>query len=164
MCTINDNRHVGAVLGAVAHLTKPIDPETLLATIQKHIRQGQPVLVVDDDADTRQIFRATFETAGYVVHEAEGGAAALDWLSSNEEIALLVTDLMMPQMDGFELIDRVCSSAAYRGYPIIVMSAKDLSDAERQFLMAKSINWISKHDLTQPEFLALVQRILQQYA
>jgi signal transduction histidine kinase/CheY-like chemotaxis protein len=164
MCTINDNQHVGAVLGAVAHLTKPIDPAAFIATIQKQIRQGQPVLVVDDDADTRQIFRTTFETAGYVVHEAASGEAALAWLTDNEEIALLVTDLMMPQMDGFELIDRVCSSARYRGYPIIVMSAKDLSDAERQFLMAKSISWISKHDLTRPAFLALVRRIIQQYA
>jgi CheY-like chemotaxis protein len=104
------------------------------------------------------------QAAGYAVHEAAGGAAALDWLTNNEEVVLLVTDLMMPQMDGFEPVDRVCSSAGWPGYPIIVMPAKDLSDAEGQFLMARSITWISKHHLTQPEFLGLVQRIIQQYA
>ena len=132
MLTIVDDRNLGYALGASDYLTKPIDRERL-ATVLKQHRRDRPVLVVDDDADVRQLLRRMLEPEGYTVVEAENGRAALERLRDVSPSVVLL-DLMMPEMDGFEFVAEFRRHEAWRAIPIVVITAKDLSADDRERL------------------------------
>jgi CheY-like chemotaxis protein len=132
MLTIVDDRNLGYALGAADYLTKPIDRERLVAVLARH-RRDLPVLVVDDDADTRRIFRRMLESEGYAVVEAEHGGAALDRLREVTP-SLVLLDLMMPEMDGFEFVAEFRRHDSWRAIPVVVVTARDLSPDDRERL------------------------------
>jgi GAF domain-containing protein/DNA-binding response OmpR family regulator len=132
MLTIVDDRNLGYALGAADYLTKPIDRERLVAVLRQH-RRDLPVLVVDDDAEVRALFRRMLEPDGYTVVEAPNGRAALERLRGITPGVILL-DLMMPEMDGFEFVAEFRRHEAWRAIPIVVVTAKDLSHDDRQRL------------------------------
>jgi CheY-like chemotaxis protein len=89
--------------------------------------------MVEDDPATRSITRNILEKEGWKVSEAENGRAALECMEQ-ERPSLILLDLMMPEMDGFEFADRVRRRPEWRFIPIVVMTAKDLSAKERRQL------------------------------
>src|SRR6266849_5298911 len=105
MLTIVDDKNLGYALGASDYLTKPIDRERLVTVLEKY-RRDAPVLVVDDDATLRELLRRILEGAGYTVVEAENGRVALERLRTLAPGVILL-DLMMPEMDGFEVVAEV---------------------------------------------------------
>jgi GAF domain-containing protein/CheY-like chemotaxis protein len=131
MLTIVDDRNLGYALGAAEYLTKPIDRERLVTVLEKY-RRDLPVLVVDDDGGARQLLRRMLEPEGYAVVEAENGRVALERLRDVSPGVVLL-DLMMPEMDGFEFAAEFRRHASWRAIPIIVITARDLSrdDHER---------------------------------
>jgi signal transduction histidine kinase/DNA-binding response OmpR family regulator len=132
MISIEDRKEMGFALGASEYLTKPIDAERLVAVLEKH-RENQstgPVLVVEDDAATREIIRRTLEKAGYKVFEAENGRVALQRMAQVKP-KIIVLDLMMPEKDGFEFIEDLRKSESFRGVTTIVVTAKDLTAEDR---------------------------------
>jgi CheY-like chemotaxis protein len=90
------------------------------------------VLVVDDDVAVRQLLRRMLEPEGYTVVEAENGRAALERLRDVSPSVVLL-DLMMPEMDGFDFVAEFRRHEPWRAIPIVVVTAKDLSreDTER---------------------------------
>ncbi len=132
MLTIVDDRNLGYALGASDYLTKPIDRERLVSVLEKY-RRDLPVLVVDDDATVRQLFRRMLEAEGYSVTEAENGRVALDRLREGSPSVILL-DLMMPEMDGFEVVTELRRHDAWRAIPVIVVTARDLSADDRERL------------------------------
>ena len=132
MLTIVDDKNLGYALGASDYLTKPIDRERLTTVLQKY-RRDRPILVVDDDAALRRLIRRILEKEGYAVAEAENGRAALERVGEISPGAILL-DLMMPGMDGFEFVAEFRKHDAWRGIPIIVVTAKELSVEDRQRL------------------------------
>ncbi|MBI3457064.1 MAG: response regulator, partial [Candidatus Rokubacteria bacterium] len=132
MLTIVDNKNLGYTLGAADYLAKPIDRERLVAILKKY-RRDLPVLIVDDDPALRQAIRRILEREGYAVVEAQNGRVALDRLRDAAPGVILL-DLMMPEMDGFDFVTAIRRQEAWRTIPIIVVTAKDLSPAERQQL------------------------------
>ncbi|HKW91815.1 MAG TPA: GAF domain-containing protein [Methylomirabilota bacterium] len=132
MLTIVDDRNLGYALGASDYLTKPIDRERLMTVLGKY-RRDLPVLVVDDDPAVRQLFRRMLEAAGYAVMEAENGRVALERLRESPPSVILL-DLMMPEMDGFEVVTELRRHDAWRAIPIIVVTARDLSAEDRERL------------------------------
>ncbi|HKX02301.1 MAG TPA: GAF domain-containing protein, partial [Methylomirabilota bacterium] len=132
MLTIVDDKNLGYALGAADYLTKPIDRERLVTVLEKH-RRDLPVLVVDDDAGQRQLLRRMLEPEGFTVVEAENGRAALARLQEIRPTAILL-DLMMPEMDGFEFVAECRRRESWRAIPIVVVTAKDLSPADRDRL------------------------------
>jgi signal transduction histidine kinase/DNA-binding response OmpR family regulator len=132
MLTIVDDRNLGYALGASDYLTKPIDRERLVSVLGKY-RRDLPVLVVDDDAAVRQLFRRMLEAEGYSVVEAVNGRAALDRLREGSPSVILL-DLMMPEMDGFEVVTELRRHEAWRAIPVIVVTARDLSADDRERL------------------------------
>jgi CheY-like chemotaxis protein len=132
MISIEDRKEMGFALGAAEYLTKPIDAERLVTVLEKH-RDGKstgPVLVVEDDAATREIIRRTLERAGYKVFEAENGRVGLQRMAQVKP-KIIVLDLMMPEKDGFEFIEDLRKSESFRGITTIVVTAKDLTDEDR---------------------------------
>jgi signal transduction histidine kinase/DNA-binding response OmpR family regulator len=129
MLTIVDDRNLGYALGAAEYLTKPVDRERLVAVLKKY-RRDLPVLVVDDDPVLRELLGRTLATAGYTVVEAENGRVALERLREVSPSVILL-DLMMPEMDGFEFLVALRDHDAWREIPVVVITARDLSAEDR---------------------------------
>jgi PAS domain S-box-containing protein len=146
MLTIVDHRNLGFSLGASEYMTKPIDRNRLVALIQKFAatRKDGTVLVVDDDLDVRAMVKSTIESVGMSAVEAANGQAALEWLSSHPRPALVLLDLMMPKMDGFEFLEHVRQNPEFVDLPIVVLTAKELTDNERSFLAERTLLVLSK--------------------
>ncbi len=146
MLTIVDDRNLGYSLGASEYMTKPVDRQRLIALIHK-FAPGQEeglVLVVDDDPQVRAMVRHTIEEAGLHAAEAANGAAALEWLEAHHLPALVLLDLMMPEMDGFEFLARVRADKRFADLPIVVLTAKELSTEEREFLARNTLLILNK--------------------
>jgi len=145
MLTIVDDRNLGFSLGASEFMTKPIDRARLLGLIKKFSHtKNAVVLAVDDDPDVRAVIRQAIEGVDLIAAEAANGREALEWLDKNPAPALILLDLMMPEMDGFEFLTRMRKRQDAIDIPIVVLTAKELSDAERLFLAERTILVLSK--------------------
>jgi PAS domain S-box-containing protein len=137
MATITDDRQLGFSLGAVDYLSKPIDRAELRAILTRHRRGGDDpaapsVLVIEDDVPTRTLLRHALEKEGWRVREAGDGRAGLEQVGA-EAPALILLDLMMPEMDGFQFLDGLRAQPAPRP-PVVVITAKELTEPDRQRL------------------------------
>ncbi|MDP3183908.1 MAG: response regulator, partial [Anaerolineales bacterium] len=162
MLTIVDNKNLGYALGASDYLTKPIQRERLLAVLEKYRRHPQPgpVLVVEDDPETREILRRLLEKEGCEVIAAENGRVALERLAESQPMLILL-DLMMPEMDGFQFIERVRQHENWRTIPIVVVTAKDLTKEDRVRLNGYVLEIIRKNACPRDEFLAEVSELVK---
>jgi adenylate cyclase len=136
--TVLSDRGIGLSLGAVDVLTKPVDRARLTALIHSLIRHDGPVLVVEDDAGARGVIRLTIEKMGLAVAEAADGREALAWLDDHPAPAMILLDLMMPEIDGFQVLDALAAHEKWRDIPVIVITAKELSAAERERLLGQA--------------------------
>ena len=138
MVTVAPDRGIGLSLGAVDVLTKPVDRARLTALIHRLVRRDGPVLVVEDDANTRDMMRHTIEKLSLTVAQADNGRHALSWLGQHPVPAMILLDLMMPEMNGFEFLDALGARAEWRDIPVVVVTAKPLSAAERDRLLRQA--------------------------
>jgi signal transduction histidine kinase/DNA-binding response OmpR family regulator len=134
LVTIMGDRDLGFALGAADYVTKPFDRELLMRAVERHVHGGDraQVLVVDDDPNTLDMLRRTLQKAGWSVAEASNGCEAIEALERAKP-ALVVLDLLMPGMNGFEVLERLNRDATWRDVPVIIATAKDLTpdDVER---------------------------------
>jgi len=134
MVTIMEDQSLAYSLGATDFLTKPVDRELLIKTLRGcGSQQGQTALVVDDEADARELTVRALSREGWRVIEAEHGAEALTRLEK-ELPDLILLDLMMPVMDGFEFLERMRADERFHHLPVVVLTAKILTQQERAFL------------------------------
>jgi CheY-like chemotaxis protein len=162
MLTMLDDRNLGYALGAADYLTKPIDRERLVAVLGRH-RRDLPVLVVDDDADFRELARRTLEREGYSVVEAENGRVGLARLREAKPGVVLL-DLMMPEMDGFDFVAAVQEDRAWRALPIVVITAKDLSPEDHERLNGYVARVFQKGALSRETLLGEVRDLVATYS
>jgi signal transduction histidine kinase/CheY-like chemotaxis protein len=162
MLTIVDNKNLGYALGAADYLTKPIQRDRLLAILEKYCHPSEPatVLVVEDDSATREVILRLLEKTGIQVAEAENGRVALERLAEDQP-GLILLDLMMPEMDGFQFVDHVRQHEAWRAIPIVVVTAKDLTTEDRRRLNGYVTEIIQKDARGQEELLAEVSKIVK---
>jgi signal transduction histidine kinase/DNA-binding response OmpR family regulator len=158
MLTIVDDKNLGYALGAADYLTKPIDRERLVTVLKEH-RRDRPVLVVDDDAGLRQLLRRMLEPEGYAVIEAENGRVALERLRDVSPSVVLL-DLMMPEMDGFEFVAAFRRHESWRAIPIVVITARDLSAADRERLNGYVQKILQKGTHDRDQLLAEVRELV----
>ena len=139
MVTIEDDPALSCALGAVDYLIKPIDSERLLAILQPYRTEpsATSVLVVEDNPGNREMICRQLIKAGWDVLQAQNGLQALAVLQTQQPGVILL-DLMMPEMDGFELIRQLRVHPQWRSIPVIVLTAKDLTAAERQWLQGQT--------------------------
>ena len=134
MLSVTDERHLGFSLGAAEYLTKPVERAQLSTVLAKYRRgAGGSVLVVEDDADTRSVLRRSLEKDGWTVDEAENGRVGLERVARTAP-AVVLLDLMMPEMDGFEFLEGLPAASPNPAPPVIVLTAKQLTDQDRQRL------------------------------
>jgi CheY-like chemotaxis protein len=145
LVTIMRDRDLGFALGAADYITKPLDREVLMRVVGRHVRgDGRAqVLVVDDDPKTRDMLRRTLQKAGWTVAEAANGSEAIEALERGKP-ALVLLDLMMPGMDGFEVLERLHGDETWREVPVIIITAKDLTADDVDRLNGRVVKVLQK--------------------
>ena len=163
MITMADDRSTGYALGASEYLTKPIDREKLSASVQRYRHGSQIVLVVEDDDDTREMMVRTLANDGWKVREAANGRVALGRV--NEAVPdLILLDLMMPEMDGFEFISRVRAESRWRRIPVIVVTAKTLTTEDLARLNGQVQHLVHKGEYSGKAVLAALDELVPRHA
>ncbi|WP_166405105.1 response regulator [Desulfonema ishimotonii] len=140
MVSVSEDQGTGTALGAAGYVAKPIDRQLLLSEIKKtaSARKVRRILVVDDDPLVRNQLEDILAEMGYVIESVAGGRDALASVSAHAPDMVLL-DLMMPDMDGFQVLDHIRSQPDTAQLPVIILTAKDLTGAERETL-AQSVN------------------------
>ena len=134
MVTMLQDRQLGYALGAADFLTKPVDAAKLRDIISRHAgKPGERVLVVEDDPANLDMLSRLLKKEGFEVMAAENGSAALEQLALHIP-SLILLDLMMPVMDGFEFLSVIAREPQLAGIPVVVVTAKDLTPGERERL------------------------------
>jgi len=134
MLTIVEDKNLGTALGADDYLVKPLEPQRLLDTLRRHTAAAPGrALMVEDDGPTREILRRMLESDGWAVDEAGNGREALAQVAKCRP-GLIVLDLMMPEMDGFEFLTELQRHEVGRSIPVVVVTARDLSAEDKLFL------------------------------
>jgi PAS domain S-box-containing protein len=158
--SIVDDKNLGYSLGASEYLTKPIDRDRFSKVLDRYRCSGGncPVLVVDDDESVRQTLRSVLERHSWRVFEAENGAIALAGMQL-EAPELILLDLVMPEMDGFEFLERVRENEAWRHIPVIILTSKDLTKEERDALNGNVERVLVKQSYTYSDLIGEVCRV-----
>lgn len=132
MLTIIDEKNLGFTLGATEYLTKPIERDRLLTVLNKfrHDPGNGTVLIVEDDQATREMMRRMLSKAGWRVDEAENGRQGLEHVAAQAP-QLILLDLMMPELDGFEFARELREHPEWRHIPVVVVTAKTLTLEDR---------------------------------
>ncbi len=154
MISIAGDKEMGYTLGAVECLTKPVDRDKLRHLARQYAGPagGDHALVVDDDEGIRSLFRRALEDDGWTVTEAENGAVALEAVAVQPP-DLVLLDLMMPVMDGFEFVMHYRKLEGCLQTPVIVVTAKDLDQSERENLLGGVERIVEKGALTKSQLL-----------
>jgi signal transduction histidine kinase/CheY-like chemotaxis protein len=161
MITMADDRSMGYALGASDYLTKPIDREKLAATVMRY-RNGDTghVLVVEDDQPTREMMVRTLGQDGWKVYEAENGRVALERVGQHIP-DLILLDLMMPEMDGFEFIAELRRRDGWRQIPVVVVTAKDMTPEDHRRLEGNVRKIVSKASFSRDELVGEIRAVLE---
>jgi CheY-like chemotaxis protein len=160
MLTIVDEKQIGFALGAADYFTKPIDWSRMSASLQKYRTPAnhQKVLVVEDDAPTREMLRRTLVKESWEVLEAENGRVALEKLNGLVP-ALILLDLMMPEMDGFEFMEELRKRPECRHVPVVVITAKDITEQDRKRLNGQVARVMQKASLRMEDLVREVRAL-----
>jgi PAS domain S-box-containing protein len=165
MMTILNDQEMGYMLGASEYLNKPIDRSRLSAVLNKYRpKEGQcGVMIIEDDEPTRQVLARSVAKLGWTVVEAPNGRPALEYLKTTRP-NLILLDLMMPQMDGFEFLAELRNKEEYQSIPVVVLTSKDLSPEERALLSGKVERILQKGTYSRDALLREVKQIVSHCA
>ncbi len=161
--TMLNDRAIALSLGATGFLTKPIDWQRLNAMLRQYSRKSieGSVLVIDDDPQMRGMTRQMLERSGMSVGEAQNGAEGLAWLEANQLPSIILLDLMMPVMDGFEFLERMQENDTWVSVPVVVVTARDLSAEELDLLQNATRKVIAKGATTGVDLRAAIRDVLR---
>jgi len=101
------------------------------------------ILTVDDSPSMRALLLGALQSEGFDVEQAEDGQEALEWLASNE-VDVIITDINMPRLDGFGLIEKLRDSARHADRPILVLSTENSPEKKSRARNAGATGWIVK--------------------
>ncbi|GEM_PF-1326966 len=168
MVSIIEDKNMGYSLGAADYLIKPVNQEQLRHVLNKYRRKEGPerlVMVVEDDAITRGMMEVMLNRSGWQVCTAENGQLALEELQKRDKEHLphpdlILLDLMMPEMDGFQFVDEFRRRATWLQIPIVVLTAKDITLDDRARLQHSVKTIFQKGSYKRDELLAEISNQL----
>jgi PAS domain S-box-containing protein len=161
MVTFVDDRNLGFALGASEYLTKPIDRGRLVSTLRRY-RPGLPgglVLIVDHDPSSVRLAREVMEAEGWSVVEAGDGPAGIEKFEESRP-DLILLDLTIPGMDGFEFANEIRRRPSGQDVPILVTTAREISSEDRARLDGRVQAILRKGSFSRDDLLAEVRRRL----
>lgn len=162
MISMVDNTQIGFALGAAEFMTKPIERETLLAVMEKYAakKNSADVLVVEDDEHSRTMLSRLLTREDWRVQEAENGQRALELLMQGNRPLVILLDLNMPEVDGFELLRQIRQNADWRMIPVLILTAQDLTNSQRLELGEAAQGIYQKGDVDHKELLSEIEEFV----
>jgi signal transduction histidine kinase/CheY-like chemotaxis protein len=163
--SVIDNAELGIALGALDYFVKPVEADALVRCVSRYNfrrRNGHDecrVLVVDDERANRDLLRGVLEPVGFDVILAGGGQEALQ-LAEDAPPDLVLLDLMMPGVSGFDVVERLRDNAATKAIPIIVLTAKDLSEDDKAQLNGRVSRILARRSTGAADVLSQLQEVL----
>ncbi len=159
--SMTNDKNLGYSLGASEFLTKPVHKDRLIEVMNKYITNcnDQSVLVIEDDMTTSEMMTRLLQKAGYTVTKAKNGRLALDCIAK-EVPKLILLDLMLPEMDGFQFVAELRKREAWSEIPIVVVTAKSITAEERMKLNGHVKNIIQKGSFDHQSLLEEIRRFL----
>lgn len=161
MMTIVDDRNLGFSLGATDYLTKPVDFARLQEMVRKHVQANtsQRVLVVEDDPGTRDILLRQLASGGWQTDTATNGREGLARVATQAP-GLILLDLMMPEMDGFEFLTELRRRPDGARIPVVIITAKSLTYEDRRRLNGEVSRILEKAGTSKEQLLEEVRALL----
>jgi two-component system, NarL family, sensor histidine kinase EvgS len=163
--TITDQPGVGSALGADEYLVKPVDKATLLAAVGRCLRSrggaapARPILVVEDDATTREMIEELLTARGYSVITAVDGAQARARVA-HALPELVILDLVLPKMSGLELLAEWRGSSRTADLPVFVLTSKDLTKEEEKYIHAHAESLFMKQNSWREPLIRQLERVV----
>jgi PAS domain S-box-containing protein len=163
--TIVDHPGTGALLGADEYIVKPVEKTLLLATIERCLNQrgrtgrSQPILVVEDDAVTREFITESLSKHGYTIRTAADGADARVQVAAAPP-ELIILDLILPKVNGFELLGEWRSNLRTADIPVFVLTSKDLTREETDYIRTNTGALFYKQEPWQEALIKQLQRVV----
>ena len=151
LVSIVDKRDLGFQLGAADYLVKPLDEQAILSALgrlpkRKDEKSLRRLLVVDDDPNVAEMVRQLLADAPFTIESAGDGRLALQAIRRQPPDAILL-DLLMPNLDGFGLLGELSKSPEFKAIPVVVLTAKTLTAAERELLESSVVKVIEKNGM-----------------
>ncbi len=160
MMTIVDQKKQGFALGAAEYFTKPVDFDKLAGSLERYRQTDNAhALIVDDDDEMRTLLRRILEKQGWRVSEGKNGKDALVALEAHPDPGIILLDLMMPVMDGFEFMGELQKRRGGKLPPVMVVTAKDLTAEDRARLSGGVTHILEKSALDQKALLDAVKSL-----
>ncbi|TNE51834.1 MAG: hybrid sensor histidine kinase/response regulator [Deltaproteobacteria bacterium] len=162
MVTIVDDMQRGYALGAADFLTKPFERERILKTLRKYQPTQKPwdVLIVEDDDLSRDLLTSIMKKSGWDTREAINGIKALEEVKAKQP-DLILLDLMMPEMDGFEFLEKMREEEDTRTIPTIIITAKEITQEDRQRLSGYVDHLLNKAGFSKEDLLQEIRTLVR---
>ncbi len=159
ICSILREQKLALSLGASDYLVKPVSPQDVQRVVEQFVAPGGRILAVDDDADALEIFQRLLGSAACEVITAQNGRAGLEAIREQQP-SVVILDLMMPGLTGFDVLAALRSDEQTASLPVIVVTAKDLTPQERQALQTGAAALLQKGQFSADEINQAVRRAL----
>lgn len=162
-----DNKELGMSLGAIDYLMKPVNKDDLLVRLERHnfmtrVKENPVnILVVDDNPDDVELITSYLEPEGFGVIKAYGGREGIELVIEKQPDAVIL-DLMMPEMNGFEVVQKLKENEKVKDIPIIIWTGKELTEEDKGLLNSNIVSIIQKGENTKEELLRDLRRIGKQ--
>ncbi|HET7769346.1 MAG TPA: response regulator, partial [Chloroflexota bacterium] len=163
--SVVDDQALGYALGAVDYLVKPIDGETLIRTLRRltltsKVREREVrVLVVDDDPAAVELLTEVLRPLGFAMSTARGGAEAIETARAHPPDVVLL-DLMMPEVSGFDVVEALRADGRTRDVRIVVVTAKELTHEDKEALNGRVATVLQKGDAVTQEVLSWLRELI----
>jgi CheY-like chemotaxis protein len=162
--TITTDRGVALSLGAADFMTKPIERNRLVTLLNTLLQGRGKVLLVEDDPRSRELTQRQLERLNVEVIEACNGREAVSWLSGNPAPGMILLDLAMPEMDGFSVLDAIEKHPEWQRIPVVILTGKELTLAERESLQGRVREVIGKGAVSGKHLASVVRQTLAEHA
>jgi CheY-like chemotaxis protein len=163
--SVVDNPELGLALGAIDYLVKPVDGKALLERLAKYTftrnvaTQETRILVVDDEPANVEWLEGVLKPAGFQVISAAGGQEGID-VARRERLDLVLLDLMMPRVTGFDVVEALRADESTRSLPIMILTAKDLTEDDKRQLNGHVAAILSRGATGAPDLLGWLNRLV----
>ena len=165
--SITDETSLGFSLGAKAMLTKPVDRDELLDVLRRQLTnitenevETTEVLIIEDDLATSELMQRVVEKSGMKSGAVGNGRKAIDWLQNHPLPGLILLDINMPEMNGFEFLLHLNQTEEWSNIPVVVVTAEELTGQQRKMLNEKTRQVISKGSGSHFELNAILRTLL----
>lgn len=157
LVTMVENRSMGYSLGATEYLSKPVDKERLFTVLKRSVRTqlAGPLLVIEDSDSMRESLRDMLVLEGWEVNAVSTAESALSGIAKNPP-SLIILDIIMPEMDGFEFLSQLRSNLRWRNIPVLIVTGKDLTEDELAMLDRNAAKVLSKASFSHDDLLVEV--------